>query len=70
VVRAVTSQLRPSQSVGEVMVGQWQAAGLLRPSVIKPVFATLEAALVIRRLGALSASDRAALRKAIGETLG
>jgi mRNA interferase MazF len=56
--------------LGEVQVSQWQAAGLLRPSVIKPVFATLEAALVIRRLGTLSANDRAALRKAIGEILG
>jgi mRNA interferase MazF len=70
VVMAVTSQLRPSQTRGEVQVGQWQAAGLLKPSVIKPVFATLERALVIRQLGTLSAADRAALRKAIEEILG
>src|SRR5205814_9131886 len=31
-------------SLGEVWVGQWQAAGLLKPSAIKPVFATLEQA--------------------------
>jgi len=37
---------------------------------IKPVFATLERALVIRQLGTLSAADRAALRKAIEEILG
>jgi len=70
VVMAVTSQLRPSPTLGEVQVDQWQAAGLLKPSVIKPVFATLERALVIRQLGALPAADRAALRKAIGEILG
>ena len=70
VVMAVTRQLRPSQTRGEVQVGQWQAAGLLKPSVIKPVFATLERALVIRQLGTLSAADRAALRKAIEEILG
>jgi mRNA interferase MazF len=70
VVMAVTSQLRPSLGVGEVWVGQWQAAGLIKPSAIKPVFSTLEQALVIRQLGTLSANDRAALRKAIAETLG
>lgn len=49
---------------------QWQAAKLLKPSVIKPVFASLEQRLIIRRLGALHAADQAALRKAIAETLG
>jgi mRNA interferase MazF len=70
VVMAVTSQLRPSPTPGEVLVGQWQDAGLLKPSVIKPVFATLERTLVIRRLGTLSADDRTSLRKGIGEILG
>jgi mRNA interferase MazF len=70
VVMAITSQIRPSPRPGEVWVGQWQAAGLIRPSVIKPVFATLEQALVIRHLGTLGADDQAALRKAIAETLG
>ena len=69
-VMAVTSQLRPSSTLGEVQVGQWQAAGLLKPSVVKPVFATLERALVIRQLGTLSTGDRTALRKAIDEILG
>jgi mRNA interferase MazF len=70
VVMAVTSQLRPAPSLGEVWVGQWQAAGLLKPSAIKPVFATLEQVLVIRQLGTLGPGDKAALKKAIGETLG
>lgn len=70
VVMAVTSQLRPNPGPGEVWVSQWQAAGLLKPSAIKPVFATLEQALVLRQLGMLGATDQAALRKAIAETLG
>jgi mRNA interferase MazF len=70
VVMAVTSQLRPSPDLGEIWVGQWQAAGLIKPSAVKPVFATLEQALVIRQLGILGAGDQAALRKAISETLG
>jgi mRNA interferase MazF len=70
VVMAITSQLRPALGLGEVWVGQWQAAGLLKLSAIKPVFATLEQALVIRQLGTLAAGDQASLRKAIAETLG
>jgi len=69
VVMAVTSQL-PSSTLGEAQIGEWRTAGLLRPSVVKPVFATLERALVIRQLGTLSTADRTTLRKAIGEILG
>ena len=70
VVMAITSQLRPSPEPGEIWIGQWPAAGLLKPSAVKPVFATLEQALVLRQLGRLGAADQAALRKAIAGTLG
>jgi mRNA-degrading endonuclease toxin of MazEF toxin-antitoxin module len=70
VVMAITSQLRPVPGLGEVCVSRWQSAGLLKPSAVKPVFATLEQALVIRRLGTLDGGDQAVLRKAIAETLG
>jgi len=70
VVMAITSQLRPAPTLGEVWIEKWQAANLLKPSAIKPVFATLEQALVIRRLGALGATDQASLRRAIALILG
>jgi len=70
VVMAVTSQFRATPGLGEVWLAAWQAAGLIKPSVIKPVIATLERTLIIRRLGALSADDTAALRLAIAEILG
>jgi mRNA interferase MazF len=69
VVMAITSQLRPGRKPGEVWVDQWQTAGLLKPSAVKPVFATLEQALILRHLGVLDAVDLAALREAIAETL-
>lgn len=69
VVMAVTSQMRPTANLGEVFVNSWQAAGLLKPSVIKPVFATIERRLVIRRLGALDVGDKAALKQVIAEIL-
>ena len=70
VLMAVTSQLRPVPGTGEVWVQDWKAAGLLKPSAIKPVFATLEQSLVSRQLGALAPADREALRQAIARTLG
>lgn len=70
VVMAVTSQLRASATLGEAWVQEWKAAGLLKPSAIKPVFATLEQSLVIRQLGTLHTADKEALRQAISQTLG
>jgi mRNA interferase MazF len=70
VLMAVTSQFRPSPALGEVWLRDWQAAGLLKPSAIKPVFATLEQTLIIRQLGTLAAADQAALKNAISQILG
>jgi len=44
---AVTSQVRPANPVGEVAVARWQEAGLLKPSVIKPVLATVHRSPVV-----------------------
>jgi mRNA interferase MazF len=70
IVMAVTSQLRRSRELGETWVTEWQGAGLLKQSAIKPVFATLEQRLVLRQLGALNAADQAAVRDSIAEILG
>ena len=70
VVMAITSQFRPNPALGEVWLAHWQATGLIKPSAIKLVFATLEQTLVLRKLGALGVSDQGALKKAIAETLG
>jgi mRNA interferase MazF len=70
IIMAITSQVHSSSSLGEVQVVQWQAANLLKPSAIKPVFATLEQNLILKTLGALGPSDQAALREAIAAVLG
>jgi mRNA interferase MazF len=70
ILMAVTSQIRPAAGVGEVSVRDWQAAGLLKPSAIKPVITTVERGLVIRRLGQLNDQDREALRRAIQAIVG
>lgn len=62
---AVTSQLRPAATLGELLVQHWQAAGLLKPSLIKPVITTLEHSLLIKTLGRLHEQDRIALKQTI-----
>ena len=70
VIMAITSQLRLVATVGEVQIEDWRAANLIKPSAIKPVFATLEQTLIIKSLGTLSVRDRSALRVAIAAVLG
>jgi mRNA interferase MazF len=67
---AITSQMHSPSSLGEVQVGQWQSANLFKPSAIKPVFATIEQNLILKRLGVPDPSDQAALRQAIAAVLG
>ena len=70
VIMAVTSQLKSSRAFGEVIIQDWQAASLLRPSSIKPVFATIEQTLILKRLGQLSFRDQPVLRDAIAGIMG
>lgn len=52
------------------MIKDWQSAGLLKASVIKPVITTVEQSLVIRRLGHLQKETQEELRRAIGKIVG
>lgn len=46
ILMAITSQFRPHPELGEVWLAQWEQAGLVKPSAIKPLIATLEQALI------------------------
>ena len=70
ILMAITSQFRPMQTVGEVVVQHWQAAGLIKPSVLKPLITTIDRVLVLRIMGSLHDDDRTALRAALTEILG
>lgn len=52
------------------MVHDWEAAGLIKASVFKPVFTTIDHGLVARVLGHLSAADMKALRDLLGKVIG
>jgi mRNA interferase MazF len=70
IIMAITSQVRQPVGFGEAVIADWESAGLLKPSVTKPVLATIEQGLVLRTLGTLSESDLRALRKVIAQTIG
>ena len=70
ILMAVTSQVRSPPAFGETTLRDWQAAGLLKPSVIKPVLATLDQRLARKTLGRLSETDRSALKAALQRVLG
>ncbi len=67
---AVTSQIKPASILGETLIQDWQAAGLLKPSAIKPVITTLEKPLVITTMGRLKEDDQRALREGLEVILG
>ncbi|MFZ2633663.1 MAG: type II toxin-antitoxin system PemK/MazF family toxin [Desulfosalsimonadaceae bacterium] len=70
VIMAITSQLRSADYFGDVAVNDWQQAKLLKPSVIKPIFTTIEKGLVIKQLGRISGNDRSSLITVLQDILG
>lgn len=67
---AVTSQANPATAFGEMAIANWQATGLLKPSIIKPVLTTIDKGLIIRKLGQLQTLDLQDLRSLLHTILG
>lgn len=70
IIMAITSQMRQPLGFGEALVADWQTAGLIKPSVFKPVFTTIEQALVLQTMGMLNNTDLHALRSLLPRILG
>lgn len=70
VIMAVTSQQPQTLSVGEVQVQDWRGAGLLKPSVLKPVLTTIDPTLILKKLGQLTPADQILLRQALTQIIG
>jgi len=70
IIMAVTSRLYQVNKLGEKLVDDWKGAGLLKPSVFKPVLATIENTLVLRKLGCLKAEDRHTLTQILHDIFG
>ena len=70
VLMAITSQIRQNPGFGEVDIQSWQSAGLLNPSIIKPVIFTAEKTIIKKTLGKLKQRDQANLLKTIASIIG
>jgi len=70
IIMAVTSQIKRTSIIGEVIIQDWKQAGLLKPSAIKPIITTIEKRLVIKTMGKLNQNDRLALQESIKVILG
>ena len=64
------AEISPHLAIGEALLKDWQAAGLAKPSMLKPLIATLEQRQIIRVMGQFSAVDRECLDKVIQTVLG
>ncbi|AFY75366.1 PemK-like protein [Synechococcus sp. PCC 7502] len=64
---AVTSQV--SLQFGEMLISDWSRAGLIKPSVIKPIITTLEKSLVLKKLGKLETPDIQTLKSSLQQII-
>lgn len=70
VLMAVTSQIRTPLDFGSSYIVKWQDAGLPKPSLLKPLIATIEQSYITKKLGVLAYIDKENLVCNIQDLLG
>ena len=70
IIAAITSQIVVSLGLGDYLIKDWKEAGLLKPSVVKAMLATIEKGLIRRRLGKLNNIDLEAFSSDLKTVLG
>ena len=69
VIMAITSKIDKTTDIGECLITDWQIAGLLKPSAIKPAISTIEQNLILKKLGSLSSDDLSSAENALKKFL-
>jgi mRNA interferase MazF len=69
VIMAITSQTEKTMGIGECLIQDWQGAGLLKPSAIKPAISTIEQTLVLKKLGRFAHQDLTSINTVLEELL-
>jgi mRNA interferase MazF len=67
---AIRSQFNSSTNFGEMYIADFLSAGLLKPSLVKPIITTIEKSLVIRKLGKFKDADCQNLQQLIQLIIG
>ena len=58
ILLAVSSRIREPLDYGDVVIQDWQEAGLLKPSILKPLVFTFEQSSVLTQLGRLTSTEK------------
>lgn len=69
IIAQITGRVSDSSRVGDYLIQDWSAAGLLGPSIVRARVATVESGLVLRKLGSLTPDDLAAALVAVQSVL-
>lgn len=70
IVAAITGNISPPFRPGDTLLSNWNEAGLLKPSAVRGVLATVDNVDVIRKLGRLSNNDFLLVEQGIASILG
>ncbi|WP_017294251.1 type II toxin-antitoxin system PemK/MazF family toxin [Geminocystis herdmanii] len=70
IIIGITSQTNTPLTENELSIIKFSEAGLLKPSIIKPVIATIDKNLVIKKLGQLQKEDAHNLHHLMARILG
>ena len=65
ILLGITSQVSSSPKVCDIVITDWRSAGLLKPSMIKPVITTIEKQLILKKLGRLQDVDIKSLKEGL-----
>jgi mRNA interferase MazF len=70
IVEAITSNLNTPFRTGDVTLGDWRTAGLLKPSAVRGYLGMVDKRNVERTLGKLSMGDFIQVEKAVASIIG
>ena len=70
ILLAVSSRIRDPLDYGDVVIQDWQEAGLLKTSILKPLVFTFEQSSVLTQLGHLTPTDKMELDKLLKNIMG
>jgi mRNA interferase MazF len=69
IIAQITSRVSASPRPGDYLIQDWRAANLPRPALMRARLATVDSALVLRRLGALPREELRAAQTALKSVL-
>jgi mRNA interferase MazF len=70
IIAAITSQVRHPLLVGDHLIEDWQACGLVKPSVATSILWTVKAGMIGRKLGAMPQGDMLGFQRVLSRAIG